>query len=336
MKMNNVRYSIIVPVYNVEQYIGQCIESILAQTFDNLELILVDDGSQDGSGRICDSYAEKDQRIKVIHQKNSGVSKARNVGIETATGDYLMFVDGDDWVDPNYLSIVDSHNTGNSDIYMVGIAQDYQDEGGHVLYSDIKGTPIYRHIPQHQLPSEIGYLIKTMNMESSCLKLYRRSFIVSNCIRFLPGMIVFEDFYFVLSCMICSPSVTLIPFIGYHYRVALNYNPAARRGYRDLYPSIHNLFVKFDELMSELYLTGWPLEIVLHTMTDKISVVLAQSCNSYGFKQKTKPFRQIHNDDVLLKYKSDVLRYAGGRYRLMHKMMSVKLYYIAYIIYRYL
>lgn len=95
--------SVVVPVYNVERYIARCIESILNQTHRNLELILVDDGSPDRSGEICDEYALKDNRIKVIHTPNQGVSRARNTGLDHAAGDYLLFVDSDDWVEPNHV-----------------------------------------------------------------------------------------------------------------------------------------------------------------------------------------------------------------------------------------
>ena len=98
------KVTVIVPVYNVEQYLRRCIDSILAQTFGDLELILVDDGSADSSGVICDAYAEKDSRVKVIHQKNSGVSAARNTGLDAAEGEYIAFVDSDDHVDPDYLA----------------------------------------------------------------------------------------------------------------------------------------------------------------------------------------------------------------------------------------
>lgn len=93
-----IKISIIVPVYNVENYVSNCITSLLKQTYENIEIILVDDGSLDNSGKICDEYAKKDERIKVIHQKNAGVSAARNRGIEVATGDYIGFVDSDDYV----------------------------------------------------------------------------------------------------------------------------------------------------------------------------------------------------------------------------------------------
>ena len=89
-------YSIIVPVYKVEPFIARCIESVLSQTFSNFELILVDDASPDKSGQICDDYASKDERVKVIHTKNGGVSQARNYGINNATGQWLIFFDADD------------------------------------------------------------------------------------------------------------------------------------------------------------------------------------------------------------------------------------------------
>lgn len=96
--------SVIVPVYNVEPYLRQCIDSILAQTYADFELILVDDGSPDNCGVICDEYARRDSRIRVIHQENGGLSAARNAGIDIATGAYISFVDSDDWVHPEYLT----------------------------------------------------------------------------------------------------------------------------------------------------------------------------------------------------------------------------------------
>ena len=98
------KISIIVPVYKVESYLSRCIDSILAQTYQNFELILVDDGSPDYCGEICDNYAEKDDRIKVIHQPNRGVSAARNASLDLATGDYIGFVDSDDYISINMYS----------------------------------------------------------------------------------------------------------------------------------------------------------------------------------------------------------------------------------------
>lgn len=95
--------SVVVPVYRVEEYLGTCVESLISQSYDNLEIILVDDGSPDSCGRICDNYTEKDIRVRVLHQANGGVSAARNAGVRVACGDYIAFVDADDWAEPDYI-----------------------------------------------------------------------------------------------------------------------------------------------------------------------------------------------------------------------------------------
>lgn len=112
--MNNPTISIIVPVYNVEKYLHQCIDSILAQTFTNFELILVVDGSPDKSGEICDRYAKLDNRIKVIYKENGGVSSARNIGLEAAKGQYIGFVDGDDFIHHEMYQTLYYHAVKNS------------------------------------------------------------------------------------------------------------------------------------------------------------------------------------------------------------------------------
>ncbi len=93
------KVSVIVPAYNCEKYISDCIESLINQTYSDLEILIIDDGSTDKTGSICDDHAENDKRIKVIHKLNGGVSETRNLGIKNATGDCLMFVDSDDWLD---------------------------------------------------------------------------------------------------------------------------------------------------------------------------------------------------------------------------------------------
>ena len=101
-----MQFSVIVPIFKVEDYIERCIDSILAQTFTDFEVILVDDGSPDRCPQICDEYEKKDQRIRVIHKPNGGLVSARNAGIFAAKGDYITYVDGDDWIKPGLLQFV--------------------------------------------------------------------------------------------------------------------------------------------------------------------------------------------------------------------------------------
>lgn len=140
----NELISIIVPVYNVEEYINICLDSICAQTYENLEIILVDDGSTDKSGAICDEYSHKDKRIKVIHKENMGVSDSRNKGLSTATGDYIGFVDSDDWIAPNmYRLLYEGIKVNQADISICGHTEVYNDKLMHhpntpALYNNVK------------------------------------------------------------------------------------------------------------------------------------------------------------------------------------------------------
>lgn len=113
MKTEDILITIIVPVYNVIDYLPQCLDSLLCQTHSNIEIIIIDDGSSDGCGKMIDEYARLDQRIKVIHTQNSGLSAARNRGLDASSGDYLMFVDSDDYVERDFckeaLNLAISH-----------------------------------------------------------------------------------------------------------------------------------------------------------------------------------------------------------------------------------
>lgn len=102
-RMESSKISIIVPVYKVEQYLERCVKSLINQTYKNIEIILVDDGSPDQCPKMCDDYASEDSRIKVIHKKNGGLSDARNAGLDAATGEFIAFVDSDDWVEIDFI-----------------------------------------------------------------------------------------------------------------------------------------------------------------------------------------------------------------------------------------
>lgn len=118
--MNN-KVSIIIPVYNAEKHISKCIESLTNQTYKEIQIILINDGSTDKSGQICEAYAEKDNRIIVIHKENGGVSSARNIGLENSTGYYIMFVDSDDWIEEDAIKrLMQVQNKYSYDLIMFG------------------------------------------------------------------------------------------------------------------------------------------------------------------------------------------------------------------------
>lgn len=126
--------SVIVPIYKVEQYLNQCISSIVNQTYKNLEIILVDDGSPDQCPQMCDEWAERDSRIKVIHKANGGLSDARNAGLEVCSGEYLAFIDSDDWIEPDYVEkMLDAAVTEKADIVACTFVNEYELTGKTVF-----------------------------------------------------------------------------------------------------------------------------------------------------------------------------------------------------------
>lgn len=185
--------SIIVPVYKVEKYLPRCIDSILAQTFGDFELILIDDGSPDGCGRICDEYAQKDKRIVVIHQKNMGVSAARNAGLDIARGRYIGFVDSDDWIEPQmYEVMVDAIRENGADMAVCGVR--YADEDGKFTRADRLSEGVY---------SRDGLLEDVFAMPNKlgggcCNKVFDAS--KTAFVRFKVGMTIAEDALYLFDC----------------------------------------------------------------------------------------------------------------------------------------
>lgn len=141
----NELISVIVPIYKVEKYLNRCVDSILSQTYKNIEIILVDDGSPDACGEICDGYIEKDSRIKVIHKENGGLSDARNAGIEAAYGEYIIFVDSDDYIVPTMIEeMIEALIASKADLCICNI--NYVDENGAVINNQNMRSPIKKGI----------------------------------------------------------------------------------------------------------------------------------------------------------------------------------------------
>lgn len=206
--MNNSVLSVIVPIYNVERYLPRCIDSIIAQTYKNLEIILVDDGSIDKSGQIADFYQKKDNRIKVIHKNNGGLSDARNTGIDNATGDYIAFVDSDDFVEPDiYEKSMEKIKNTNSDVLVFEIARDYSDKKS-IIYKIEKEEVVDKTIAIIQLNTfkNIDY--------SACNKIFRKNLFTR--IRF-PLNKKCEDVYTMYKIFYNANKIYLYPYVGYHY-----------------------------------------------------------------------------------------------------------------------
>lgn len=200
--------SFIVPVYQVEDYLGDCIESILVQSYSDWEMILVDDGSRDKSGDICERYAEIDHRIKVVHQTNKGVSVARNVALEIATGKWIWFIDSDDYIVPNALSVlVPAIQSIKCDTIFFGLQHCYN---GVIEDRDLLVDSIYDRSKQEFLQTVHCYTNPTM--------LFSRSIIEKYKLRFTPGLRMAEDLEFQYKYLIHSNRLLQIPEYLYVYQ----------------------------------------------------------------------------------------------------------------------
>lgn len=212
--MDKPLISLIVPVYNTKKYLSKCIDSIISQNFANFELILINDGSSDGSDKICDEYATIDSRIHVFHRKNSGVSATRNFGIEKAAGTWCLFIDSDDYIDPHYL---DSFFYALNDSIYFYIGKGFYVEYLNRKSSQYSGIPFDLHINSFVDIYILGEIYHVIN--SPCMKLFSLDIIRKNNIHFNTSLSLGEDHIFVLDYLLVLPSfqMRLIENSGYRY-----------------------------------------------------------------------------------------------------------------------
>ena len=218
--------SVIIPVYNVEKYLRECIDSVLSQIYKNLEIILVDDGSPDNCPQICDEYAEKDSRIKVIHKENGGLSSARNAGISSATGQYAMMVDGDDWIDKETLSEMQQKAAEHdADCVMACYVKEYDNFSVpvNVFSEDVyTATNDASMLFYHRLFGELGQELSHPELaDSLCTcwtKLYKREVALKG--RYFDTKVVgsYEDGLFNIYALHGAERLYYINKPFYHYR----------------------------------------------------------------------------------------------------------------------
>lgn len=211
--MKDKTVSIIIPVYNAEKYVCDCIESILNQTYKNIEVLIIDDGSTDGSLNLLLKYEKKDSRVVLVHKSNSGVSATRNVGLNLVKGDYITFVDSDDWVEPEYIEILTSAAEAyRCDVVACNVSMDYQNQ--------VKKRKI-KEITESELLTDSKRIFQEMaDCESYTLHIagkLMKSKLIKN-VRF-SDLCYAEDAYFNRKIFSESNSIYKMPYAGYHYRV---------------------------------------------------------------------------------------------------------------------
>lgn len=214
------KFSIIVPIYNTEKYLHSCIDSILAQTFNDFELLLIDDGSTDSSSYICDEYAIRDCRVRVFHKDNGGVSFARNVGLKNAVGEYLAFVDSDDCVSVNWLttyaSMIQQYNYPDicfQEFKYVRTSRDFI-ESGNTKKNEIS---VYE---EHFITFFENHEWELLT--ATCSKIIKKKLVSENNIFFEEQLSNCEDFLFFYDILLYAEKIVYSPLVGYFYRVVPN------------------------------------------------------------------------------------------------------------------
>lgn len=254
-----IKISVIVPVYNTREYLEQCLDSIIDQSYKQFQLVLVDDGSSDGSELICDQYAKRDNRIKVIHQKNAGLVNARKVGAQEAEGNYVYYVDCDDWIDNNVLqSFVDILATDLVDMISVGVKREY----GNARFS-IDSVPfedglyVNREIRNKLIPKLIstdkffdwGQHLTFWHF------LFRKELLLKNQEKLDDQIVIGEDFGCIYPCILDANSIYIRSDIFYHYRQRSNSlkwmeNPKEYENFQLVYKILLDRFSKEAEAAS--------------------------------------------------------------------------------------
>lgn len=302
--------SIIIPIYNAALYLSRCLDSLLSQSVHEWEAILVDDGSTDESGKLIDSYAAKDARFVAIHQVNGGVSNARNKGIDAARGDYVIFVDADDWVEADFLgSLLRVAAHGVADY----VASGYR---SHYRHSDVDndlGRVGYAE------PMPVTFLFLSAQSPYPWGKIFKRSLLLLHRIRFQEEMSVGEDTLFCYRYLIHADKVAISHDILYHYKAEGGAWSNFSAGKRDAsqYRSLYDICIQVLPLIqgvSEEQKESWYKEIFRQTFrlqsllrTCKLPLILKMELECRGYVLAFKSARHLRRRDVLPQFRS-VLR----------------------------
>lgn len=317
------KVTVIVPVYNVEKYLDKCMESLLLQTLKDIEIIMVDDGSPDNCPKMCDEWAKKDERIKVVHKKNAGLGMACNSGLEVAKGDYIAFCDSDDWVDSDaYQSLYQAAVNNNADVVMTSFR-----------YVSMEGSPLPKQSitygeKEYSKKEDIEYLMKGMIASapsgkrerefqaSAKVVLYRSEIIRKNNVRFVSEReIPSEDLIFNLDILSRSNRVVTLNEIFYNYR----FNPSSITHHvkRNAYEISKSLYRYLDNKVQEIGLgkdgRNRVKRMFIGTTRATVSRVLKSSLSS---EEKREYLNSIYGDSTL---KSIVDDYPTKQMPLRHR-----------------
>ncbi len=300
--------SVIIPVYGVEKYLRQCLDTVIHQTYKELDIILVDDGSPDACPSICDEYKEKDQRITVIHKLNAGLGLARNSGLEIAKGEYIVFIDSDDWLELNYIErLVDTAKENESDMVVCGFFK--CENGGNKKCDSFSYVETEISYDESQIVEEVLMPVLGAKPEakndidhsmSVWTNLYSRKIIVDNKIAFVNEReFLSEDLFFNIHYIMSCNKITVIPDVLYNYRFN---NQSLTNAYRtDRYQLLCKLFSYECKILKQYGLFERAYFRVCRTfiMKARRAIHIIVSVKELSYRQKIHELKCILESDLL-------------------------------------
>lgn len=330
--MMNKLISIIMPVYNAEKYLNRSIKSIMNQTYNNIEIILVNDGSTDNSLEICTSYQEKDKRIKLINQENKGVSFARNKGIDEATGDYIMFIDSDDYIEKNMIEdMVAKITKDDIDLVISGIKMNYIRKG------QVVGEEKYQLKDKmysiEEMLNDILIDIDLICICGPCCKLYKTEILKNSKIKFTNEFTMGEDTWYNLDYIdACTGEVVTMSNIYYNY---MRENPDS------LFTKYHDDYIKVTEKVYNKFLNLLERKSNSETVDryEKNYIFNLVYANSINFKYDTTHKKKIEDLEYSLKNKVVVngikkIKTVGIKEKIFVFLIKHKCKYILYLYFK--
>ena len=324
--MSTPTVSIVMPVYGAEKYLKSSIECILNQTFSDFQLILIDDKSPDNCPKICDEYALKDERIKVIHlNENGGASNARNIGIDEAKGKYIIFLDSDDTFDENLLEMcVSSIKENNAQVVLYGLVEEYFDNNGNIVRTNTVTLDNKILEGEQQVRNEVIYLEKSDLYGYACNKLYDLKYLKDNGVKY-PIMAFNEDIIFNIDFFMNVSKCNILSAAPYHYAKRSNASTTSRfipTYYKDIMIKINRLYEQFE---------AWDMlnSVVLEEIASKyvryVFSTLQRNCDkrsNMNFKDRKAFFDKELETDIYKKLREYMA--GGGLSGIMAKFFKSK------------
>ncbi|MEG1865150.1 MAG: glycosyltransferase family 2 protein [Alistipes sp.] len=290
--------SVIITIYNGEEFLRECLDSVLAQTMPDFEVLCIDDGSTDSTLAICKEYAAQDARIRVIPEPHGGLCAARNIGLDHAQGDFIVFVDADDWIDSTHLQRFIENTNGPECIVFTGIVR-HEIKGGDSKYAF---TPQERHADR--CIEAINTLRRENGMGWMVTKIFSRKLIERHALRFLVGAIYREDELFTVEYCQHITSIRIIDGITYHYRQLITGLTKKRKSAKeiiDMATALHDRYLKLSNAPENRYLSA-RIRLsqaceALRAVTDKESLVLAYANAMLTWEEYKREQNSIYMTD---------------------------------------